>query len=74
VSTGEKVKELRLQKLWTQRQLAERAGLSLRAVNAIETGKNNPTDLTLTRLARALRVTVDDLQPEPVQPPEAVSA
>jgi len=38
----------------TQVQFAELSGVSLRAVKAFESGKNNPTFRTLTKLAEVL--------------------
>jgi DNA-binding XRE family transcriptional regulator len=38
----------------TQEQLAELAGVGLRTLKALETGKSNPTLGTLTRLADVL--------------------
>lgn len=45
----------------TQAELAVRAGVTRRSVNAIETGRMVPSVLLALRLARALGVTVDEL-------------
>ncbi len=45
----------------TQAELADRAGVTRRSVNAIETGRMVPSVLLALRLARALGVTVDAL-------------
>jgi DNA-binding XRE family transcriptional regulator len=47
----------------TTHALAERAGLAQAYVSQIETGKRSGSLDTLTRLAAALGVTVDDLAP-----------
>ena len=51
-----KLKELRLQKLISQRQLAKLAGLSFVTLSRIEAGKSKPTELTIAKLAAALGV------------------
>lgn len=59
---GEKVKELREAKGWTQEQLAEKSGLSRVTISMIETGK--PKEIlsgTIKALAKALEVPVDVL-------------
>ncbi|MBR2001534.1 MAG: helix-turn-helix transcriptional regulator, partial [Firmicutes bacterium] len=38
-----KVKELREKANWTQKELGERVGVSRQAINAIETGKFDPS-------------------------------
>lgn len=45
---------------WTQAQLAELAGVSLRAVIKIERGENEPNWTTAVALAKALGVRLDD--------------
>ncbi len=45
----------------TQRDLAAAAGLSLSAVQSVESGRHAPTTLTLETLAKALRCDVMDL-------------
>jgi putative transcriptional regulator len=45
----------------TQADLAERAGVTRRSVNAIETGRMVPSVPLALKLARALGVTVDEL-------------
>jgi putative transcriptional regulator len=45
----------------TQAELAERAGVTRRSVNAIETGRMVPSVLLGLKLARALGVAIDEL-------------
>lgn len=45
----------------TQAELAERAGVTRKSVNAIETGNMVPSVLLALKLARALGVTVETL-------------
>lgn len=59
---GEKIKELREKRGWTQEQLAEKAGLSRVAISLIETGKTKEVmSGTIKALALALEVPVDDI-------------
>lgn len=56
------LKKLRAQKGYSQERVARLADLSLNTVIRIESGVNkNPTIETLTKLAKALEVSVDDL-------------
>ena len=50
------LRELRIARLWSQRELAERAGVAEGTVISAETGKRLPRLLTMRRLADALGV------------------
>lgn len=57
------VKKLRLQRNWSQEQLAEYSGLSIRTIQRIEKGK--PANLeSFQSIAAVFEVAVEDLQPE----------
>lgn len=43
----------------TQDQLAEMAGVGLRTLKALESGKSNPTLATLSRLASVLGLSIE---------------
>lgn len=58
---GEKIKKLRKEKGFTQEKLAELAKIDPKSVIAIEGGKRNPTLKTLSKIATALKVRLDDL-------------
>ncbi len=58
---GNSVKIWREFRNLTQQQLAESVGLSLPFLSQIETGKRKPSVRVLTRISKALQVTVDDL-------------
>ncbi len=59
---GKNLKKLRQEKGISQDRLSKLADLSLNTVVTVESGANpNPTIETLTRIARALDVGVDDL-------------
>ncbi|MFK4726072.1 transcriptional regulator with XRE-family HTH domain [Bradyrhizobium niftali] len=55
------VRELRLQKSWTQYDLADETKLRQAQVSEIEAGKANPTLLSLHKIASALGVQVAEL-------------
>ena len=63
----ENLLRLRLDREWTQAQLAARAGLSRAAIGQIERGEVIPKILTLAALAVALRTSLGDLA-LPVRP------
>jgi transcriptional regulator with XRE-family HTH domain len=58
---SKRVKELRSRKGFSQEQLAENSGLSLRTIQRIENGETEPRGETLKRLMNALEVAPDDL-------------
>lgn len=60
-SLGERLKELRIKRGFTQEQLAEKTGLSVTFVGLIERGVNIPSVKTCNKIARALGVSLDEL-------------
>jgi transcriptional regulator with XRE-family HTH domain len=56
VYIGDRLKHLRTRRALTQRELAERAGISTNALNRLELDKAEPHMSTLRKLARALDV------------------
>ncbi len=56
-----RLKQLRADRGITQETLAKKAGLSRVYVTRIETGKQDPSLTTLTKLAKALKVKVGRL-------------
>jgi transcriptional regulator with XRE-family HTH domain len=54
-------KQLREQKGWTQAALAEEAGLSWGYIARLEIGRHDPSLSTLAKLAKALKVKVEEL-------------
>lgn len=50
------LRELRVRHLWSQRELARRAGVSERTVASAEAGQRLPRLLTMRRIADALGV------------------
>lgn len=58
---GNNLKTIRTAKNITQSELAELLGVDKSFVSNIENGKNNPTLSTIANLAKALKVSVDEL-------------
>lgn len=56
-----KIRELRESKGWSQGELAERCNVTRQTINAIENNKYDPTLRLAFRLAKVLKVKVDDL-------------
>lgn len=59
-----KIKKLREEKGWTQQKLAEEASLMQSHVCRIEKGVHSPSWKTLDRIAKALNVSVGDIDPD----------
>jgi len=58
---GENLKRIRTEKGITQGDIVRNLGVSRSFVSNIENGKTNPTLATLSKLAKALRVSIKDL-------------
>lgn len=79
MTLGEKLKALRAQRGWSQRELAERSLVRQSLISLLESGRQaDTTSRNVRRLAQALGVTVDylagvynDLEPEQPCPGEA---
>ena len=56
VYIGDRLKDLRIRRALTQRELADRAGISSNALNKIELNKAEPHMSTLRKLANALNI------------------
>jgi putative transcriptional regulator len=55
------LRELRAAREWSQADLAERLGVSRQTVNAIETGKYDPSLELAFRIARVFKSRIEDL-------------
>jgi transcriptional regulator with XRE-family HTH domain len=53
---GERIRQLRTAKTWTQEHLAGECGLDRSYISGLEVGRRNPTYLNLLRLAKTLGV------------------
>lgn len=56
-----KVRELREKANWTQKELGEQVGVSRQAINAIETGKFDPSIWLAYDLARLFGFAIEEL-------------
>lgn len=56
-----RIKDLRAERTWTQADLAQRVGVSRQAINAIETGKFDPSLPVAFRLARLFDQRIEEL-------------
>jgi putative transcriptional regulator len=56
-----RVRELRLERDWTQKELAARLGMSRQAIIAIEGGRFDPSLPLAIRLSRLFKKRVEDI-------------
>jgi putative transcriptional regulator len=61
VPVKNKLRELRAERDWSQAELAERAGVSRQTINAIETGKYDPSLPLAFVLARIFKLKIEDI-------------
>lgn len=57
---GHRIQSLRLERGWTQEQLAEYADLHVSYVSTLEEGKKNPSIEVINRLASAFQLSLSD--------------
>jgi transcriptional regulator with XRE-family HTH domain len=58
---GKRVRELRLEKGWSQEELADKVGLHRTYVGAIERGEQNTSIDNIAKLAKTLGVSLEQL-------------
>lgn len=56
-----RIPSLRAERAWTQADLARRIGVSRQTINAIETGKFDPSLPVAFRLARLFDLRIDEI-------------
>ncbi|NEE00837.1 helix-turn-helix transcriptional regulator [Phytoactinopolyspora halotolerans] len=56
-----RIADLRAERSWTQADLAQRIGVSRQSINAIETGKFDPSLPVAFRLARVFNLRIEDI-------------
>jgi putative transcriptional regulator len=56
-----RIPDLRAERAWTQADVAHRIGVSRQTINAIETGKFDPSLPVAFRLARLFDLTIEDV-------------
>ena len=61
------LRKLRAERGWSQQELADRLEVSRQSVNAIETGKYDPSLPLAFRLARLFATTIEALFDEPAR-------
>jgi transcriptional regulator with XRE-family HTH domain len=65
---GQRLREERTLRGWSQRDLARETGVNTDTISGIETGQHEPRPSTLRKLAQGLGIEVRDLFAEPVLP------
>jgi transcriptional regulator with XRE-family HTH domain len=71
---SEKIKKLRQQQALSLSDLAKLTKLSRVTINRIENGKQKPMPRTIRRLAKALRVSVQELTSEEAKSHQGIEA
>jgi|TARA_R110001606_G_scaffold10070_3_gene42943 putative transcriptional regulator len=56
-----RLRVLRAERRWSQAELAERVGVSRQAINAVETGKHDPSLTLAFALAGAFELRIEDV-------------
>lgn len=56
-----RLRELRAQKKWSQGDLAEKLGVSRQTINAIETGKYDPSLPLAFKVAKLLKQPIEEI-------------
>lgn len=60
IELGKRIKTIRLQKKISQTEIAYRCGFDKSNYNTIESGKRNPTVISLLKIAAALQTDIKD--------------
>lgn len=68
MTTGKKIRELRLERKWTQAELGERSGINSSNLNRYEQDKLKPGPTILSRLSMAFEVSIEELTGAPIEP------
>ena len=55
------IRVLRAERRWSQAELGERVGVSRQAINAVETGKHDPSLLLAFNIAEAFGCKIEDV-------------
>lgn len=64
-----RIRVLRAERRWSQAALGERVGVSRQAINAVETGKHDPSLILAFNIAKAFELTIEDVfDPENAAP------
>lgn len=68
MTTGQRIRELRRERKWTQAELGERAGINFSNLNRYEQDKLKPGPTILSRLSKAFGVPAEELTGSPTDP------
>lgn len=58
---GDKLKQLRMEKGWTQKDLADKLGLAKSTVSLYEISQREPNSKIITKISQLFGVTIDEL-------------
>ena len=61
IALGKRIKSIRLLKKISQTEVAYRCGFDKSNYNTIESGKRNPTVISLLKISEALNISIQDL-------------
>ncbi|WP_395044363.1 helix-turn-helix domain-containing protein [Flavobacterium sp.] len=61
INLGKRIKYIRLQKKISQTEIAYRCGFDKSNYNTIESGKRNPTIISLIKISKALNISIKEL-------------
>ncbi|WP_083930297.1 helix-turn-helix domain-containing protein [Paenibacillus sanguinis] len=64
IQLAQRIRAFRKLKGYTQQQLAEKSGISLAVLGAIERGNRRPDDQILTKISDCLGIPLTELKPE----------
>lgn len=64
---SQRIKELRMQKGWTQQELAQKAKLAKPLISMLETGERHPSEEVLKKLCEAFDINEEDILSEEVK-------
>jgi DNA-binding XRE family transcriptional regulator/molybdate-binding protein len=65
-----RIRELREERVWSQQELAEKAGVTRQLVSTVEAGRHSPNVMAALGLARAFGISVEELFSETAKPVE----
>ncbi len=72
MTTGQKIRELRRERKWTQAELGEQAGINFSNINRYEQDKLKPGATILSRLSKAFGIPIEELTGSPTDPAMAL--
>ena len=61
IQFGNKVREIRLEKEWSQEELGYQSGLDRTYIGSVENGKRNISLINICKIAKALNIAPKDL-------------